>query len=512
MPNQPAPNKPSPFTLSPDQNKFLLMVLGLLFLLRVLVIIEVPFTDTTEARYAEIARKMVETNDWITPQFDYGVPFWGKPPLHTWISALGMKCFGVNEFGGRIFIFATACALLLILYQWVKRYKGHGYALLGTVILASSGLFYIAMATVMTDLVMTFGTSLCMIAFWNALHPPTTATTRSRNQLWGYLFFIGLAIGLLAKGPVATVLTALPIGLWVLITGQWEATWKRLPWIKGGILTLVIAVPWYILAELKTPGFLDYFIIGEHLQRFSKSGWNGDLYGHAHAEPRGSIWGFILVALMPWTPFVLAPLTRFQLIFHQIKPAKNPWGFYLLCWAISPMLFFTLATNIILTYVITGIPACCYLAIELWQARQQPEQFTTPGTARFFAGSVIASLVIFLSLYLIYINNDDFIARKSQVLLVAKKQELSSQEPGGLFYWKTRRYYSSQFYSRGNAKRCKLESELAGITTNETRDFIAVNSKKIASIPSAVITHFSPVGTFGELTLYRENPIAKDIQ
>ncbi|HBR94728.1 MAG TPA: dolichyl-phosphate-mannose--protein mannosyltransferase, partial [Opitutae bacterium] len=56
-------------------------------ILRVLMIFEIPFTDTTEARYAEIARKMVETGDWITPQFDYGVPFWGKPPLHTWVSA-----------------------------------------------------------------------------------------------------------------------------------------------------------------------------------------------------------------------------------------------------------------------------------------------------------------------------------------------------------------------------------------------------------------------------------------
>jgi hypothetical protein len=98
------------------------------------------------------------------------------------------------------------------------------------------------------------------------------------------------------------------------------------------------------------------------------------------------------------------------------------------------------------------------------------------------------------------------------VLLVAKKQELSRQEPGDLFYWKTRRYYSSQFYSRGQAKRFKLESELAGITTNATRDFIAIKSKKVTSVPSAIITHFSPVGTFGELTLYRENPLAEGTQ
>lgn len=40
-----------------------------------------PLMDTTEARYAEMSRKMLETNQWLVPQFDYGIPFWGKPPL-----------------------------------------------------------------------------------------------------------------------------------------------------------------------------------------------------------------------------------------------------------------------------------------------------------------------------------------------------------------------------------------------------------------------------------------------
>jgi len=39
-----------------------------------------PLMDTTEARYGEISRIMVELNDWVTPWFTYDVPFWGKPP------------------------------------------------------------------------------------------------------------------------------------------------------------------------------------------------------------------------------------------------------------------------------------------------------------------------------------------------------------------------------------------------------------------------------------------------
>ena len=45
---------------------------------------------------------MLETGQWIMPQFEYGVPFWGKPPLSTWLSAASMGAFGVNEFAARL--------------------------------------------------------------------------------------------------------------------------------------------------------------------------------------------------------------------------------------------------------------------------------------------------------------------------------------------------------------------------------------------------------------------------
>lgn len=50
-----------------------------LLLVRLVLMAWLPLTDTTEARYAEIARKMLETGNWVTPLHDYGVPFWSKP-------------------------------------------------------------------------------------------------------------------------------------------------------------------------------------------------------------------------------------------------------------------------------------------------------------------------------------------------------------------------------------------------------------------------------------------------
>src|SRR3546814_19722372 len=73
-----------------------------------------------------------------------------------------------------------------------------------------------------------------------------------------------------------------------------------LPWLKGLLLTAALSLPWYILAEIKTPGFLDYFIVGEHFRRFLDPGWTGDLYGTAHKQAYGTIWYYWLQASFPW--------------------------------------------------------------------------------------------------------------------------------------------------------------------------------------------------------------------
>src|SRR6478735_10012240 len=78
------------------------VLLGSLLAARLIGMAEAPLMDTTEARYGEISRKMAELNDWVTPWFDYGVPYWGKPPLSFWVTAISFKLFGVNEFSARL--------------------------------------------------------------------------------------------------------------------------------------------------------------------------------------------------------------------------------------------------------------------------------------------------------------------------------------------------------------------------------------------------------------------------
>jgi 4-amino-4-deoxy-L-arabinose transferase-like glycosyltransferase len=120
-----------------------------------------------------------------------------------------------------------------------------------TAILLTTPIFFVSAGAVMTDAALVLGTTLSMAGFWQAM----TRADRS-GRVWGYLFFVGLAIGLLAKGPVGVVLTLAPVGIWTLWKGGVGPVWRRLPWITGTLVTAaIVSVPWYVLAEMYA-GFL----------------------------------------------------------------------------------------------------------------------------------------------------------------------------------------------------------------------------------------------------------------
>lgn len=321
--------------------------------IRVTAMYFVPLTDTTEARYGEIARKMVEMNDWVTPYYDYGVPFWAKPPLSTWLSALSIKIFGLNELSVRFPSLLFSFAILTLIWQFIKPYLENPICRLVIIILTSMSLFYFAEGMVMTDMSLVFATTLTIISFWFAVEVG--------NRKWGYVFFGGLGICMLSKGPAAVVLGMLPIFFWLVWTKNWRKMWNSLPWFTGSLLMVAIFLPWYVMAEIKTPGFIQYFIVGEHIDRFLISGWKGDLYGNAHNQPVGMIWVFLVVDSLPWI-FIVLPWA----IYNKYKNQSESKAFsshdkFVWCWLISPMVFFSFAHNIIYTYCITALPPLAIL-------------------------------------------------------------------------------------------------------------------------------------------------------
>ena len=141
-----------------------LAVLLLVVLTRLLLLPLYPLMDTTEARYGEMARLMVETGNWVTPLFDYDVPFWGKPPLHTWMSAASIVVFGVSEFAVRFPHWIAAMLTLAVIATFAKKQRLP--VLPSLIILASTVVFIISAGAVMTDMALTLGLTMAMVGFY----------------------------------------------------------------------------------------------------------------------------------------------------------------------------------------------------------------------------------------------------------------------------------------------------------------------------------------------------------
>ena len=476
------------------QTKLFPFVLLYLFVCRILAMYFIPFNDTTEARYAEIARIMLETGNWVTPMQTYGIPFWAKPPLSTWMSALFMKLFGVNELAARIPSLLLSIGVLALVWNVAKQQSGRFVAKTAVLVLAGSLFFFLNAGTVMTDPALLFCITLSLVSFWHAVV--------MKSKLWAYLFFVGLSLGLLAKGPIAVVLSGMPVLIWSLLHKRMKQFWRHLPWLQGIFIMLLIAGPWYVLAEMRTPGFLNYFIIGEHFHRFLDPGWGGDKYGFAHKAPFGMIWAYAVVGFFPWSIIAGICLVRFWVerrlglgpTIEQTKSLcqdKDGWVSYLVTCIATPLVFFTFSSNIIYPYVFPIMPLLALLFAELIH-RSRYRIGWENSNKLFLWASVIGSL--FLIVTSLFLFKPEWVEKSQyRVVSVYKKQASSTQSK--LIYWAKKLDFSAQFYSSGRIFVTDDAQGLNQLLANNIDNYIAINEKYLTSLPKVLRQKLLKVAT-----------------
>jgi len=482
-------------------SKLSLAIIVIAILARLLGIIEYPLHDPTEARYAEIPRLMIETGNWIMPPFDYGVPFWGKPPLTFWLTAISFKLFGYSEFTARLPVFLLAGLVLWLSYRFAKVLQGEEKAAFSSVVLISTALFFIASGAVMTDIALCLCISLSMISFWHALNNPVAQQARK----WSYLFFVGLGFGLLVKGPIVGVLVLLPLIAWVIIEKQWLAAWQKIPWFKGSALMLLIAVPWYIIAEIDSPGFINYFLVGEHFKRFVDPGWHGDLYGVAHKHPRGKIWLLWLFASFPWSFIFLGSVLTWPLRKNKTITLKNAcqgsWHSYLLLWAIAPMVFFSLSGNILYTYVLPGLPAFAIMVTEMLCHRFDIKLVMQ---SKWLYAGLIIPVVGLLFMGLVWTVPEKLNFEKNQKYLVEIYQNSKHSDNSKLSYVGNR-LFSISFYTQGQAEHINITaSSIVELSNNSVEDYLIMQKKFFPYLPSELFKNFELVAEYRKYALFRE--------
>ncbi len=441
--------------------------------------------DPTESRYAEIARQMFAAGDWVTPWIAPGEPFWGKPPFSFWMSAASFELLGVSDFAARLPHWIGGIVVAWITWQWVAL-RSRREAALAVALLAGSLLFFVSAGAVMTDMALAIGLVAVMRGYWLALHGPPAH--RGREQV---LLFAGFAIGLLAKGPVA-LMAAMPILVHACRSRQPGRVLRDIRWIAGGLAVAAIVVPWYLAAEARTPGFLEYFIVGEHWHRFVDSGWQGDLYGHAHAFPRGTIWMFAVIAFLPWSIVLPIIAWKRRRSGPAVAPADEALNGYLWSWAIVPCAVFTLSGNVLWTYVLPAIPALAMLA-AMFLARSPsgrvPERTVAAGVG--FTGLVTVAVVAAFNLG----GWDD---HRSMKALVAEYRSVTHGEPLVFFRQVP---YSASFYSGGVAELAREPADLEAALARGPA-FVVVRSRHRSRLPDSLAAGMRLVRELDEYALY----------
>lgn len=447
-------------------------VTGVLLCLPLISMVLMPLSDTSEPRYAEIARLMAQSGDWITPWFEPGKPFWGKPPLSFWAQALSFRLLGVNEFAVRFPSWLSMVATVGLLIAFTRAFFGRQLAQWAAVVYSSCALVYITSGAVLTDPFLVLGTTFSMTAFMMARHYP--------SLFWRYGFFVGLAIGLLAKGPLALVLVAGPLLLWLLPNiGGRMVQFRALPWTRGLLLTALISLPWYVMAEIKTPGFLNYFIVGEHFLRFIDPGWQGDLYGTAHEKMHGTIWWYWLQATFPWGLFGVG-LLLLNLVKKGVRAVIKPLAdsaqlSYLLAWALFTPLFFTFSGNILWTYILPCLGAFSILMALGWRKWVEQSQWKFALNTRWIAALVPLVLVL-LSLFA-YVSPNHFKTEKGLVHFAALQTKA-----GTPVYYVDERPFSARFYSGGTAELLKINEVSAKLDNSTLPVLLAIPKKRLNEV------------------------------
>jgi len=328
-----------------------------LVVLRAATLTVMPLVDTDDSRYAEVGRQMVALGDWVTPHLSPEIPFWGKPPLHFWATAAAIAALGPTELAARLPSFLGGLGVLAITFLCARRAFGRRQALLACLVLASTAQFHLRWANCLTDMTLT----ACNSATLAALFAARSAAAGSREERrWFRLAFAGLGLGLLAKGPVAAAFCASALLLASL--AERDFSWlRRVPWWSGAALALGLALPWYAVAEARSPGFLRYFLVNENVLRLLSQDY-GDLYGQGHSHPRGAIAVMLLLGAIPWAPALLACATseargRFSSLFAERREVV-----FLAAWALGPLLLFAASRNVTITYVLPALPPLAILA------------------------------------------------------------------------------------------------------------------------------------------------------
>jgi 4-amino-4-deoxy-L-arabinose transferase-like glycosyltransferase len=311
--------------------------------------------EPDEGRYAEIAREMVVSGDYVTPRDDFELYF-EKPPLVYWANAASIKIFGVNEFAVRLPAALFSIGQIVVTAALADLMFGAMVGFFAALVLTLSPLFFGFARFATLDPALAFFLTAALGAFYLAGCDDSFAQPSARR--WMLTSAAMLAMGTLAKGPIALLLGGAIAVTWLAVERRLGRV-AQMPLVWCGAIYAAIVLPWFILMEARNPGFTRFFFIHEHLERYVSS-----------SEHEWAPWFFITIVIggaWPWILFL--PLgwseIRTDSSFADgfpVPSGQRSAARFLAIWFIVVFVFFSIPRSKLGSYILPALPPLAIVA------------------------------------------------------------------------------------------------------------------------------------------------------
>jgi 4-amino-4-deoxy-L-arabinose transferase-like glycosyltransferase len=298
-----------------------------------------------EGRYAEMAREMLASGDWITTRLN-GIKYFEKPPLQTWMNALSFALFGLGDWQARLWTGLCGLGGVLLTGYAGSKVFGQRVGFYAALVLGSS--FYWVACGQIDSLDMGLS-GMMTISLCGLLIAQRDDATPLERRNWMLACWAGMALAVLAKGLIGVVLPGAVLVLYTLITRDWKL-WSRLHLAKGLLLFFAIATPWFVLVAMRNPEQPHFFFIHEHWERF-----------FLKTHHREGAWYYFFAMLIPGIVPWLGVLAQSLILGARREAGQFRPRLMALIWAVFIFAFFSKSSSKLPGYILPIFPALALL-------------------------------------------------------------------------------------------------------------------------------------------------------
>lgn len=306
---------------------------------------------TDEGRYAQMAREMLVSGDYITPRYnDY--KYFEKPPLHIWASAITFQLFGLGEWQARFWSGLTGYLTILFVGFTAAQLFGRATGYLAALILLSSPMWVVGGHFNALDMGLSAFLNSALCSLLLAQHAYEQHHPQSGRH-WMWLCWLSMGLATLSKGLIGIVIPGMVLFAYLLTRFDWKIL-GRLHIFSGLIIFLVVTTPWFAAVSIQNPEFPHFFFIYEHIERFTAT-------AHQRTAPLYFFLPLVAIGFLPWMPqfFQSGWQTLKQ---YRVGSFSALWMLW--AWFAVILIFFSISRSKLPGYIMPVFPALAILAAK----------------------------------------------------------------------------------------------------------------------------------------------------